>query len=190
MKRFLMTAVMLVVLTAVALPMFALGKIAGPSPITNSLNVSVILATRVGINLSGSDVTFDLTGPNYPPASLPGYYLPSTPALTPFVPLSVFCNTSSGWLLEVKASDNFHTTLPITQLFYAPDGEAITADGNAAPGGNWVAFSLSDVTVASAVAMTNGWPSYDQDYMLQITGNEDAAMGTATVIITYTISTL
>lgn len=189
MKRFAMTAVMLVVLTAMALPMFALGQNAGASPITNSLDVSVILAARVGINLSGTDVTFDLTGANYPPDTLPGYYLPTAPGATPFVPLSVFCNTSVGWLLEVSASGPFDATLPVSQLYYAPAGEVITTDGDV-PGGSWVGFSTTDATVATAAAKTNGWQALNQDYMLQITGNEDAAMGTATVTITYTISTL
>ncbi|MCK4524202.1 hypothetical protein KAU15_04675, partial [candidate division WOR-3 bacterium] len=164
----------------------------GTSPLDNTLTVTVRIPTRVGINLSGGNVTFDLgdVAVTYPPALFPGYYFPTAPAATPFVPLSVFCNVTAGWTLTVIASADFDATLPVTQLYYANAGEAISADGGAV-GGTWAAFSTAvSGAVANDVARTTGWDPYNQDYQLQITGNEAVIDPGVAVTITYTITSL
>ncbi len=184
------TVLLVLLVLVMAVPAFALGSISGASPIDNTLTVTVRIPTRVGINLSGGNVTFDLGTVTYPPTLFPGYYLPTAPAATPFVPLSVFCNVTAGWELTVIASADFDATLPVTQLYYADAGEAISADG-AAVGGTWAAFSTaSSGVVAGAFARTTGWDPYDQDYQLQITGNEAVIDPGAVVTITYTITSL
>ena len=185
-------ALSLLLILAFAVPAFALGRIAGPSPQQNDLEVSVRIPQRVGIDLSGDNIEFflDLVPLLYPPDLYPAYYFP-TNAVTPHVPLSVFCNAPSGWDLEVIASGDFDPTLPVTQLYFAPAGEAQTADGAAAPGGTWTAFSAAaNVPVASNGARTVGWEAYDQDYELQITGNEAILDPEVTVTITYTITAI
>lgn len=187
--RYVLLAVLII---AFAIPAFALGQIAGPSPVNNTLDVTVRIPSRVGIDLSGGNLTFDLSDATavYPPASFPGYYFPVPAVASPHVPLSVFCNVPAGWSLTVLASGDFDATLPIGQLFYAPETEAITADGTGAPAGNWTAFTTAAVEVATDNARTTGWDAYNQDYELQITGNEAAIDPGATVTITYTITSL
>ncbi|MDY6787633.1 MAG: hypothetical protein SVK54_05865, partial [candidate division WOR-3 bacterium] len=151
---------------------------------------SVRIPERVGIKLAGANLEFylDDASVTYPPADLPGYYFPTGGVTaTPYVPLEVFCNNPAGWTLTVMASGDFDASLPITQLFYAPDGEALTADGSAA-GGNWTAFSTASATVASSAVKTTGWENHDQDYELQITGNESLIDPASVVTITYTIT--
>ncbi len=183
------TVVFVLLMIVMAVPAFALGQIMGSSPIDNPITVTVRIPTRVGINLSGTDIEFDLGTVTFPPAAFPGYYLPTAPAATPFVPLSVFCNVSAGWTLTVLANGDFNATLPVSQLYYADAPEAKTADGAAAPAATWTAFSTVSSTVADDTQRTTGWDDYDQDYELQITGLEDATVGDA-VIITYTITSL
>jgi len=77
--------------------------------------------------------------------------------------------------------------LPLTDLYYAGAGEAKTANGSAAAGGNWTAFSTTDQTIADVNAKTNGFENYDQDYELKIDGDENAGTFN-TVTITYTIT--
>lgn len=187
--RYVLLAVLII---AFAIPAFALGQIAGNSPVNNTLDVTVRIPSRVGIDLSGGNLTFDLSDATavYPPASFPGYYFPVPAVASPHVPLSVFCNVAAGWDLTVLASGDFDATLPIGQLFYAPAGEGITADGTAAPAGNWTAFTTAAVQVATDNARTTGWDAYNQDYELQITGNEAAIDPGVTVTITYTITSL
>ncbi len=191
--KLLKTLIITVVIILTTLPVFALGRVTGTSPITNDLTVTVLIPQRVGLDLSGTNVTFDLSDPSvtYPPSAFPGYYFPTDPTTTPHVPLAVFSNSPNGWTLTVIASGDFDATLPVSQLFYAATGEAQTADGTAAPGGNWIAFSATAATnVASDVTRTTGWDDYDQDYELQITGNEAVIDPGATVTITYTLTAL
>ncbi len=186
------TVLLVLLVLIMAVPAFALGSIAGASPIDNTLEVLVRIPTRVGINLSGTNIEFDLgdVAVTYPPAAFPGYYLPTAPAATPYVPLSVFCNVAAGWTLTVIADVDFDASLPVTQLYYANDGEAKSVDGGAV-GGTWAAFSTAvSGAVANAAARTTGWDNYDQDYQLQITGNEAAMDPSTTVTITYTITSL
>jgi len=127
---------MFIVIAAIlllAIPSFALGRVTGTSPITNDLTVTVEIPQRLGLNLSGGNIIFNLDDASvtYPPATFPGYYFPTTPATTPHVPLAVFCNSAAGWDLTVIASGDFDPTLPVTQLYYAATGEAKTADGTA-----------------------------------------------------------
>lgn len=187
--RYVLLAVLII---AFAIPAFALGQLAGNSPVNNSLDVTVRIPSRVGIDLSGGNLLFDLGDVSaiYPPATFPGYYFPTPAVASPHVPLSVFCNVPAGWRLDVIASGDFDATLPIGQLFYAPAGEGITVDGTAAPGGGWVAFSLATAEVATDNARTSGWDAYNQDYELQITENVAAIDPGVTVTITYTITSL
>ncbi len=181
-----------IAIAVMAMPAFALGMQFGGSPQTNTLLVSVRIPQRVGINLTGTDIEFflDDASVNYPPASLPGYYFP-TNAASAHVPMSVFCNVPTGWELTVIASGDFDASLPVSQLYYADAGEAQTADGTAAPGGGWNAFSSTVAgTVATDAAKTTGWDDLDQDYELMITGDESVIDPEASVTITYTITAL
>ncbi len=184
-------AVFLILMLGAAFSVFALGRVTGTSPVTNTIDVTVLIPLRVGIDLSGTDVTFDLSDASvvYPPTTFPGYYYPTSPAATPYVPLSVFCNNSAGWTLTVQASGDFDVSLPVTQLYYAPTGTAAPADGTASPAAPWTSFSAAAATtVASDTDKTTGWDSYDQDYLLQITGNEDVIDPGTTVTMTYTLT--
>lgn len=186
----LKTLTLILAIAVITLPAFALGTVTGTSPTSNALDVSVRIPERVGIKLAGDNLLFDLgdASVTYPPASFPGYYFPTGGVTaTPYVPLEVFCNNPAGWTLTVIAGGDFDASLPVTQLFYAPDGEAKTADGSAV-GGNWTAFSTVSATVTSSATKTNGWENHDQDYQLQITGNEDVIDPASTVTITYTIT--
>lgn len=187
----LKTLILILAIAAITLPAFALGTEVGTSPVPNALDVSVRIPERVGIKLAGDNLEFflDDASVTYPPASFPGYYFPTGGVTaTPYVPLEVFCNNPAGWTLTVVASGDFDASLPVTQLFYAPDGEGLTPDGDAAPGGNWTAFTTAEATVASSAVKTSGWENHDQDYQLQITGEEDMIDPASTVTITYTIT--
>lgn len=176
-----------------AMPAFAQGMAFGLSPQSVDLDVSVRIPQRVGLNLTGDPIQFflDDVAVTYPPASLPGYYFPTNIAATPHVPLAVFCNVPTGWEVTAIASGDFDASLPVSQLYYAAAGEAQTADGTAAPGGSWAAFSSTvDGTIATDAAKTTGWDDYDQDFQLQITGDESVIDPEVTIQITYTIVAL
>ncbi len=187
MRRVVLAIMILVSATS----LWALGVATGTSPVSNTIDVTVLIPLRVGINLSGTNVTFDLSDPSvtYPPSTFPGYYFPTDPTASPYVPLSVFCNNPAGWTLTVQASGDFDATLPVSQLYYADAGTAAPADGTATPPAPWTAFSATAATtVASNTARTYGWENHDQDYLLQITGNEAVIDPGSTVTLTYTIT--
>lgn len=185
MKRTILTMLAIALIIAAAMPAFALGRNSGASPVTNTLDVMVILAARVGVYL-GNDITFDLSDASvtYPPAAFPGYYAPTSPVGSPSLPLQVFSNSSATWDLTVEASGDFDTNTPVTQLFYADEGTAMPADGGAATG--WTSMTTSPVSVTTG-AKTGGWSDMNQDYIFQ-TDTDDEPF-TATVTITYTIAT-
>lgn len=169
---------------------FPLGIVTGTFTADNTLDVTVRIPSRVGINLSGGDLVFDLgdASVTYPAAVFPSYYYPTNTG-SPHIPLSVFCNVANGWNLTVLASADFDATLPVAQLYFADEGEALSTDGGAV-GGTWTAFSLVSQVVVSDITRTTGWDAYNQDYQLQITGNESVLDPGATITITYTITSL
>jgi len=187
MKRTILTMLAIALLITAAMPAFALGRVSGNSGLTNTLDVTVILAARVGIYL-GNDITFDLSDASvtYPPAAFPGYYAPTSPAASPALPLEVFSNSGSAtWDLTVEASGDFAAATPITQLYYADAGTAMPADGGAATG--WTSMTQAPVSVETG-GKTTGWSAINQDYIFS-TDTDDEPF-TSTVTITYTITTI
>ena len=188
MRKLLVT--LLVMLLAGSL--LAVGTSRGASPQSQTADVTVLIPNLVAIYLN-NNVTFDFSNitanPSnspYPPDVFPAWYLPTSPSASPYESLTVWTNNPSGWTLTTKGSGDFATTLPLSDLYYAPDGEPKTADGSATAGGNWVAFSSTDQTVASSATKTSGWEEYNQDYEIMLDGDEEP--GTYTVTITYTIT--
>jgi hypothetical protein len=166
----------------------------GGSPQTNTMTVTVTIPTRVGIYLE-RNVAIDVgAAPNavhYPPSGgpFPGYYRDNT-NFSPTMGLEVFCNNATGWTLTVQAgSGSFYAGGPtVQQLYFAPTGTAMTADGVAGPVAPWTAFDdASPVSVGGAVAKTTGWEAHNQNLELQLTGTEDAG-GPGAVTMTYTIT--
>ena len=191
MKKFLIFAVISLMVTGSA---FATGSAIafGTSPASQTMPVQVIFPKIVFINVDNAShqVTFDFsTMKNYPDttgAAYPWWYQPTDPA-SPNVKVKVWTNDNSGYTLTTSGSGDFSANLPLANLYYAAAGEAKTANGTAAAGGNWTAFSTTAATIADASAKTSGFVSYNQDYELKITGNENAGLNN-TITITYTIT--
>lgn len=190
MKKFLLFTVVILMITGTA---FATGNAIafGTNPASQTMPVQVLLPKIVFIHVDNAShqVTFDFsTMTNYPDTTnaYPWWYLPTDPA-SPNVNVRVWTNDNDGYTLTVKGDQDFANELPLTDLYYAGAGEAKTANGGAAAGGNWTAFSTTDQTIADVNAKTNGFENYDQDYELKIDGDENAGTFN-TVTITYTIT--
>ncbi|MDD3803934.1 MAG: hypothetical protein PHW02_06105 [bacterium] len=181
MKRFTLTAVMLVVLTAMALPMFAATDDA-------TVDVQILIPSRVGIRINNAGaIVFDLTSVTLP-TTFPGYY-GATSAETEVL-LDVFCNDNDGFNLDVDASGDFDADVPVSQLFFAPSGEALSAEGGAA-GGNWTAFSsTATVSVLAAEPRPTGWTDYNQALEFMLEDTDPAVDPAVTVTLTYTITNI
>ncbi|GEM_PF-1777250 len=171
--------------------LWALGRLSGASPQTNTLNVTVTIPVRVGIYLQ-RDASIDVgAAPNlahFPPTTFPGYYIDNT-NFNPTTQLEVFSNNSSGYDLTVQAgAASFYAGGPAaTQLFFAPAGTGQTGDGTGAPAAPWTAFNdAAAVNVLGSGSSTTGWEAHHQDFELQLLGTEDA--GTGTITMTYTIT--
>ena len=179
MKRFFVTAVMLVILTVVALPTFA-------ATASGTIDVEIRIPARVGIKINNTAaILFDLTSVTLP-ASFPGYYLPNGPETE--ILMKLFCNAPGGFDLDVISSGDFSATIPVSQVLYAPTGTPISVDGGL-PATPWTAFSTTSVSVYAGHAKTTGWETYDQavEFMFEDT---DVPIATATVTLTYTIASL
>lgn len=171
--------------------LWALGRVSGASPQSNTLDVTVTIPVRVGIYLE-RNASIDVgEAPNlahFPPTTFPGYYIDDT-NFNPTTQLEVFTNNATGYDLTVQAgAASFYAGGPaVTQLFFAPAGTAQTADGTGAPAAPWTAFNnAAAVNVLGSAARTNGWEAHHQDFELQLLGTEDA--GTGTITMTYTIT--
>lgn len=179
MKRFLMTAVILLVLTAVALPMFAQS--------TASIPVNLLIPKRVGIKINTAAIDFDLTSAILP-TTFPGYYFPTGGATE--IDIDLFSN-SAGFDLSVTANVDFSADVLVSQLFFAPTGTPISAEGGAA-GAPWTAFSTSGADVIIDGPKLTGWTVdvYDQAIQFMLEETDGAVDPLSTVILTYTISNL
>ncbi|MGE3062757.1 MAG: hypothetical protein AB7T10_03905 [bacterium] len=179
MKRFTMTAVMLLVLTAVALPMFA-------ATADSTLEVQVRIPQNVGIKINDgvTPIVFDLTA-SYPPSAFPGYYAPTSGGP---INMDIFCNVSAGYTLTVEADGNFlDGEVLIEQLYYTTNlAEAVTTNGDAAPGGTWTSYTVAPQTIIDSNVKTTGWDEYDQIVQFQVF--EDDPSIDENVILTYTIT--
>ncbi|NIA23928.1 MAG: hypothetical protein GWP03_07250 [Proteobacteria bacterium] len=192
MKKFLLFTAVVLMVTGTA---FATGNAIafGTNPASQTMPVQVSIPKIVFINVDNSNhqVTFDFsTMADYPDttnAAYPWWYLPTDPA-SPNVNVKVWTNDNSGYTLTAKGDQDFGSGLALSDLYYAPAGEAKTANGTSAAGGNWTAFSTSDQTIVDASSKTNGFETYNQDYELKIDGDENAGGPFNTVTITYTIT--
>ncbi len=191
MKKFLLFAFVVLMVTGTA---FGTGNAIafGTDPASQTMPVKVLLPKIVFIHVDNAShqVTFDFsTMANYPDTTnaYPWWYLPTDPA-SPNVDVRVWTNDNSGYTLTTSGDQDFAPELPLTDLYYAPAGEAKTANGTAAAGGNWTAFSTTAQTIADVSAKTSGFVSYNQDYELKIDGDENAGTAFNTVTITYTIT--
>jgi hypothetical protein len=176
-----MTAVMLVVLTAVALPMFAATD-------TGTIDVQILIPNRVGIRINNAGpIIFDLTSATLP-TSFPGYFLPTSAETE--ISMDLFCNATNGFNLDVTASGDFSADITANQLFFAPSTTPISADGLPAVA-PWTAYSSSaSVSVLAGEPRLTAWVAYDQAIEFMLEDTDPALDPIQTITLTYTITSL
>jgi len=181
----------LILLTSI-LPvmLFAQGRITGPSPQSMIATLTFIIPTSVGIYVNNdaewdfSNITLNSSNPIYPPALYPEQYYPTTPAASPYQQLEyMVAGSQSGspvnWVLTVYGSADPGSGVLLSDIEHSPAGM-----------GSWDVFNTSAApdTLANGSGNTGGWQSLNQDYRVNLDGDEEQTAGVSCVL-TYTIQT-
>lgn len=189
MLRYAKILVITLALILVAAPL-VWAKTSGPSPISENATVTVTVPERVGIDVKDTAITINVgAAPNdghYPPATFPGYYVPTSPGFNPSVRIDVFCNKAAGWdLSATAAAAAFYAGGPsTTALYVATAGTGQTADSTASPAAPWAAVTTTpNIDGAAAKA---SWDPHNVDFELRLAGAEDPGSGGRTVTFTVT----
>ncbi len=176
---------LLMILTAVLLSLVVLPVFGATA--TDNIDVQILIPARVGINISNTAaLSFDLTSVAIP-ATFPAYYFPNG-AETEIL-MSIFCNATNGYTLDVVASGDFAVGVPVSQLFFAPSGTAKTSDGTLTPSSPWASFSTTSVNVETGPKLT-GWTTKNQAIEFKWEADDPAIDPASTVTLTYTITSL
>jgi len=155
-----------------------------------------ILPSVVAVFLSDAAITWDFNdigptvnsnNPEFPPADVsdfPLYYEPSSPSARPYQTvdyLVMFAAADVDWSLTVVGDGDPNPACGITidEIEYAAN-----------PPVAWTAFSTTAAVVASGTGVTGGWVSLEQNYRVEIDGDEVNGGANSTCTITYSIQTL
>ncbi|MEO0289331.1 MAG: hypothetical protein ABIN00_06805 [candidate division WOR-3 bacterium] len=180
MKKLLTTLTALFVLSLLVLPIFA-------ATATDNVDVQLLIPARVGINIKNTGaLLFDLTSVTIP-TTFPGYFFPNGSETE--ILMDIFCNAKNGYTLEVQASGDFDTEVPVSQLFFAPSGTPKTTDGTANPAAPWTPFSTSTVNIETGSKL-NGWTAKNQAIQFKWEDSDPEIDPASTVTLTYTITSL
>jgi hypothetical protein len=184
MKKLIFLALVLPVIV------FAQVRATGPSPQSADATLTFIIPTGVGIYVNNnaewdfSNITLNPSNPIYPPAAYPEQYYPTTPAASPYQQLEYMVSGSPSaspvnWVLTVSGDGDPGSGILLSDIEHSPAGMS-----------SWDAFNTSAApdTIASGSGNTGGWQSLDQDYRVNIDGDEEQTAGVSCVL-TYTIQT-
>jgi len=155
-----------------------------------------ILPSVVAVELDNPNITWDFNAigpavnpnnPEFPPADVsdfPLYYEPSSPSARPYQTvdyLVMFAAADVDWRLSVIGDGNPNPACGITidEIEYAAN-----------PPAAWTAFGTVAAEIASGTGVTGGWASLEQNYRVEIDGDEVNGGANSTCTITYTIQTL
>jgi hypothetical protein len=149
-----------------------------------------ILPSIVAVYISNASIVWDFANvssnannPAFPPASFPEYYEPSSPNVRPYQTIDylvMFAGATVDWELTVVGDGDPAPAcgIAIDEIEYAAN-----------PPVAWTPFSTTAAAVASGSGTTSGWQSLDQNYRVEIDGDE-ANTASSTCTITYSIQTL
>ncbi|MEJ2354992.1 MAG: hypothetical protein P8Y62_03720 [candidate division WOR-3 bacterium] len=177
------------ILLALVLPVIVFAQISsvGSSPQSAGATLTFIIQTGVGIYVNNDvvwdfrDITLNPSNPVYPPAAYPEYYYPTSPNGSPYQQLEYMVSGSSSvnWVLTVSGDGDPGSGILLSDIEYSPAGM-----------GSWDAFNTSAApdTIESGSGNTGGWQSLNQDYRVNIDGDEEQTAGVSCVL-TYTIQT-
>ncbi len=179
MKKLLTILTGIIVLFSV-LPIFS-------ATASRTIDVQLLIPKRVGIRINNTGaLVFDLTSVTLP-TTFPGYYFPTSAETE--VLMDIFCNAAAGYTLDVVASGDFSTDVPVSQLYFAPTGTAKTSDGTATPAAPWTAYSTASVNVETGPRLT-GWVTKNQAVEFKWEDTDPEVDPSSTVTLTYTITSL
>ena len=149
-----------------------------------------ILPSIVAVEISSANITWDfndvtvnLNNPVFPPAAFPEYYEPTSPNTRPYQTIDylvMFAGATVDWELTVVGDGDPAPAcgIAIDEIEYAAN-----------PPVAWTAFSTTAAAVARGSGTTSGWQSLDQNYRVEIDGDETNT-ASSTCTITYSIQTL
>jgi hypothetical protein len=180
----------LIYVSLLVLPVFVFGQSWGVDSTGTVADFEFILPSIVAINVSNStiqwnfsDPTLNANNPAFPPAAFPEYYEPTSPNARPYQTIDylvLFAGVTVDWELRVVGDGD-----PAPACGIALDEIEYAANPPVA----WTPFSTTAAAVASGSGVTGGWQSLDQNYRVEINGDETNT-AYSTCQITYTIQTL
>lgn len=176
--------VMLLVVPVLVFADVGIGSASEPADFEFILpSIVAVQISNANITWDFNDVTVNLNNPTFPPAAFPEYYEPTSPNARPYQTIDylvMFAGATVDWELTVVGDGDPAPAcgIAIDEIEYAAD-----------PPVAWTAFSTTAAAVASGSGVTGGWQSLDQNYRVEINGDE-ANTASSTCTITYSIQTL
>jgi len=169
---------------------FGTGFSFGASPKSQTATLQFAFPTWVAIWVQ-NDVTWDFSNiqsnaanPEYPPDisaghNFPQYYYPTDPNSSPYLVIRYWTNAAAAtnWQLTVAGDADPATWLPLSDIEYSDAGA-----------GSWTALSTTANPIRSGAGNTGGFENADQDWRVNITGDEEE--GNVSCTVTYTMETL
>jgi len=172
------------------LVVFTQVRATGPSPQSAVATLTFVIPTGVGIYVNNDaewdfgNITNNPNNPVYPPVVYPEHYYPTSPSASPYQQLEYMVSGSPSaspvnWFLTVSGDGDPGSGILLSDIEYSPAGM-----------GSWDAFNTSAApdTIESGSGNTGGWQSLNQDYRVNIGGDEEQTAGVSCVL-TYTIQT-